>query len=132
MSRETIRLIHGRRRSRMAIATVRRGSDEHPMIRLGAIISMLFIWAFLPVEGAGSRLRSYSSTPVRSIHDVSTTRKTSRLPAYQSDSACKGQAWGSESLECLTMIAHENGKAEHKIRVVVAALPAGLDTPNIL
>src|SRR6478672_9059207 len=98
MFRETIRLIHGRHRSRIAIATVRRGSDEHPIIMLGAIVSMLFILAFLPVEGAGSRLRNYSSTPVRAIHGVSTTRKTFRLPAYQSDSACKGQAWGTESL----------------------------------
>jgi hypothetical protein len=100
------------------------------MIMLGAIVATLFIAAFLPAEGAGSRLRSYTSTPVRAIDDVSTTRKTSRLPARQSDGACNGQAWRSESLTCLTMIAHENRKAEGDLRVVVAAMPTSLETPN--
>jgi hypothetical protein len=98
---------------------------------LGAIVSALFIWTFLPADEIGSGLRNDSSTPVRAIHDVSTTRKTSRLPAYQGDHACGGQTWGSESLECLTMIARENGMGEQNIRVVLAATPAGVDTPNI-
>lgn len=100
------------------------------MIMLGAIVSALFIWAFAPSEERPHPAYG-QSTPAVVIHEASTTQKTSRLPTRRPDSHCAGEAWGSESLDCLTMIARENGVTKGRIRVIVAAMPAALDTPNV-
>jgi hypothetical protein len=122
---------HDNRTAGNTLATLQQASADHPMIMLGVIVSALCIWMFLPAEQTGLKLRYHSSPPVRSIHDVSTTRKTSRLPARHGDHACEGPAWGSRSLECLTMIARQNGNAAGKDGLIVAAIPVGLDTPDV-
>ena len=63
--------------------------------------------------------------------ETATTTKTSRLPEGNIDRACKGQGWGSESVECLTMIARENGRSDLKVRLIADAAPGNLNTPNI-
>ena len=108
---------------------LRQSSDDHPMVLLGAVISALFIWVLVPSQETGSKHRHQFRAPVQTIHRATTTKKTSRLPARSGDPVCEGQPPGSESLECLTMISRENGKAEGKM--IVAAMPAGFDTPKV-
>ena len=38
---------------------------------------------------------------------------------------------GRRSLQCITMIAREGGKADLKVRLIADAAPADLDTPNV-
>ena len=49
----------------------------------------------------------------------------------ETDIACRGQAWGAESAECLATIAKESGRSEaRKIRLIAAA-EAQTTTPNV-
>jgi hypothetical protein len=45
------------------------------------------------------------------------------------DFACKGQAWGAESTECLRVIAEQSGKAR-AVRMIANAVPLA-ETPNV-
>lgn len=109
---------------------LRQGSNDHPVVLLGAVISALFIWVLAPSNETGSKHRHHFSTPVQTIHKATTTKKTSRLPARSGDPACECQIWGAESLECLTMIARESGRTEGKIHLIVSAMPIDVETPN--
>jgi hypothetical protein len=110
---------------------LRQSSDDHPMVLLGVVVSALFIWVLAPAQETGSKHRHDFSAPVQTIHEPTTTKKTSRLPTRSGGRDCEGRSRGSESLECLTMIARDSGKEEGEIRVVLAAMPSGLDTPNV-
>ena len=115
---------------RNSLSTLRRGSDDHPIAMLGAVVLTLFVWAFLPADAAGSGPRYESSTPVR-LNDVATTRKTWRLPAQHDGRGCDRQAWSGKPCKCLTMIASANDEPEIEIRTTVAALGSDPDSSNV-
>jgi hypothetical protein len=107
---------------------LRRRSHEHPIAMFGAIVAASLVWTLIPGQPA---VTPAASAPVKAFDQTRTTDKTSRLPMSDVDRACQGQAWGGESVECVTMIAHENGKSDLKVRMIADAAPADLHTPNI-
>ena len=110
---------------------LRRRSQEHPMAMFAIIVTAAFTsMVAMSIEGravaAGAPLKI-----AEAIDDTSrTTDKTDRLPASETQRACRGQAWGSQSLDCVVMIARESGKAEGAIRLVSADIP-NRDAPNV-
>jgi hypothetical protein len=109
---------------------LRERSQQHPVIMLATIMAAAFVWTLVPGEPNMS-IAAPAGAPQNIIQETATTTKTSRLPDGGVDSACKGQGWGSESVECLTMIARENGRADLKVRLIAEAAPANVNTPNI-
>ena len=107
---------------------LRRRSQEHPIAMFGTIVAAAFMWTLIPGE---TTVTQAASAPIKVLDHSGTTGETSRLPMSNIDRACRGQAWGGESVECVTMIAHENGKADRKVRMIADAAPGDLDTPNI-
>ena len=102
---------------------LRRRSAEHPMAMFAVVAGAALIsMAFAP--SSGPALASFNP-PAKIGDQVKTTEKTSRLPLRESDSACRGQAWGSESYDCLVQIARESGKSE-TVRVRRLALAGSL------
>jgi hypothetical protein len=118
------------RRTVFPTLALRERSEQHPMVMFGAIVAAAFVWTLVPGETSVA-VASAGSAPVKAVHESSTTQKTSRLPMSDVDRACEGQSWGGQSLECVTMIARENGKSDLKVRLIADAAPAGLDTPNV-
>jgi hypothetical protein len=118
------------RRTVFSQLSLRRRSEDHPMVMFGTIVAAAFIWTLVPGETSVT-VASATSAPLKEIQDTTTTQKTSRLPMSDIDRACEGQSWGGESLECVTMIARVSGKADVKVRMIADAAPAGVNTPNI-
>ena len=89
---------------------LRRRSAEHPMAMFAVVAGAALIsMAFSP--SSGPAFASFNQ-PAKIGDEVKTTDKTSRLPLRESDNACRGQAWGSESYDCLVQIAREAGKSD--------------------
>jgi hypothetical protein len=107
---------------------LRRRSHEHPIAMFGTIVAAAFVWTLIPGQPA---VTPAASAPIKALDQTTTTGKTSRLPMSDVDRACQGQAWGGESLECVTMIVRENGKADLKVRMIADAAPTNPNTPNI-
>jgi hypothetical protein len=118
------------RRTTFPRLALRERSQQHPVVMLTAFVAAAFAWTLMPGEPNMS-IAAHASAPQKIIQETATTTKTSRLPEGGVARACKGQGWGSESVECLTMIARENGRAEVKVRLIADAAPAHLNTPNI-
>ena len=108
---------------------LRRRAADHPMVMFATVVAAAFVWTLVPTGPSGSAAPAVE--PARSVAPAATTEKSDRLPISDVDRACRGQNWGTESLECLTMIARESGKDDLKVRVIAAASPAALETPNI-
>lgn len=106
---------------------LRRRAADHPMVMFVTVVAAAFVWILVPDTSSSAPVQE----PARSVSPVETTGKSDRLPVSNVDRACRGQSWGGESLECLTMIARENGKDDLKVRMIADAAPATLDTPNI-
>lgn len=100
------------------------------MMLFSSIVAAAFVWTLMPGEPTVTQPKAISA-PVKVIPETKTTAKTSRLPMSGVDRACQGQSWGGESVECLTMIARESGKADLKVRMIADAAPADLATPNV-
>jgi hypothetical protein len=118
------------RRTTFPRLALRQRSQQHPVVMFTGIVAAAFIWALVPGEPNVS-MAAPLGAPQKIIQETATTTKTSRLPEGGVEGACKGQGWGSESVECLTMIARENGKIDLKVRLIAEAAPANLNTPNI-
>lgn len=84
--------------------------------------------AFAPTVGPAFA----SLNPPANIADGAlTTTRTARLPMPAIDFACKGQAWGAESADCLRAIAEQSGTHKARaIRMIANAAPL-TNTPNI-
>lgn len=109
---------------------LRRRSADHPMAMFFMIVATTFAAAafMAPTDPAFASLGSASTSIVG---HAGVTAKTARLPMSETEFACRGQAWGAETEECLTVIARESGRAEaRKVRLIAAAEPQGT-TPNI-
>lgn len=102
---------------------LRRRSADHPMAMFAVVAGAALIsMAFTP--SSGPAFASFNQ-PAKIGDEVKTTTKTSRLPLRGSDSACRGQAWGAESYDCLVQIARDSGKSE-TVRVRRLALAGSL------
>lgn len=108
---------------------LRRRANDHPMALFGVIVGATFA-SMLLMPGHGPAAAAISGEPARPLVDTRTSDKTGTLPAGDVERACHGQAWGSESLDCLLMIAKSEGKAEGALRMVASAEP-DRSTPNV-
>lgn len=108
---------------------LRQRSNEHPMAMFSVIVATAFLsMALIPTSGPA--WASFGA-PFKLAEDAVTTAKTYRLPMSQTDRACRGQAWGAESADCLGVIVAESGLGKaRKVRMVARAEPL-TDTPNI-
>lgn len=109
---------------------LRQRSHDHPMVMFAVVATAAFIaMAFIPTSGpAFAAIDGARDKPGDAVR---TTEKTARLPLSETDRACQGQAWGSESLDCLMVIAKEAGKEKARtIRMIASAEPER-HTPNV-
>jgi hypothetical protein len=114
------------RRPKLAL---RQRASDHPMAMFMALAACAFAgMAFAPTVGPAFA----SLNPPANIADGAlTTTRTARLPMPAIDFACKGQAWGAESVDCLRAIAEQSGTHKARaIRMIANAAPL-TNTPNI-
>lgn len=101
---------------------LRRRSAEHPMAMFAVIATAAFTsMAALSYQGAA--VAEVPGAPARIADVERAAPKAGRLPASEAERACRGQAWGAETRDCVVMIVREAGKAEGQIRMVAAAEP---------
>ncbi|CAN7312017.1 hypothetical protein LJR234_001730 [Mesorhizobium amorphae] len=114
------------RRPKLAL---RQRASDHPMVMFMMMGACAFaIMAFTPA--AGPAFASFNP-PANVIDGASTTVKTARLPKPEIDFACKGQAWGAESADCLRVIAAQSGvHRDRAVRMIANAAPMS-NTPNV-
>jgi hypothetical protein len=109
---------------------LRRRSNEHPMVMFAALAA-LGLGAMALAPGAAPALAAGDRAPVKMAETVPNTGKGPRLVQLSdSEIACYGQAWGSESEECLVAMASESGKQTHQIRMIASAEP-DVTRPNV-
>ncbi|BCG92549.1 hypothetical protein [Mesorhizobium sp. 131-2-1] len=114
------------RRPKLAL---RQRASDHPMAMFMAIGTLAFAGMFF-TPAAGPAFASLNP-PAGVVEGAPTTIKTGRLPMPQIDFACKGQAWGAESADCLRAIAEQSGKhRERAVRMIANAAPL-TNTPNV-
>ncbi|MBS3648126.1 hypothetical protein KEU06_05725 [Pseudaminobacter sp. 19-2017] len=81
------------------------------------------------VPNVGSALANRDE-PLRVSGNGGTFTDTTRQELSETEIACRGQAWGSESDQCLIEIAQHSGLGERKVRRLKAAAP-NASTPNV-
>ena len=114
------------RRPKLAL---RQRASDHPMGLFTVLAAAAFVgMAFVPTVGPAF---ASLNPPANVIDGATTTTKTGRLPMPQIDFACKGQAWGAESVDCLRAIAQQSGV--HKARAIrmIANAASQASTPNV-
>lgn len=112
------------RRPKLAL---RQRASDHPMGMFMALAACAFAgMAFTPTVGPAF---ASLNPPANVIEGAPTT--TARLPMPAIDFACRGQAWGAESVDCLRAIAEQSGTHKTRaIRMIANAAPL-TSTPNI-
>lgn len=108
---------------------IRQRANEHPMMMFSVFVfASLTSMALAPASGPA--FASMGTAP-RLVEGARTTAKTDRLPLSETDIACQGQAWGTESEVCLEAIAEDSGIGEPRnVRLIANAAPVHT-TPNI-
>ncbi|WP_027054289.1 hypothetical protein [Mesorhizobium erdmanii] len=114
------------RRPKLAL---RQRASDHPMAMFMALAACAVgCMAFTPTVGPAF---ASLNPPANVVDGAPTTIKTARLPMSALDFACKGQAWGAESVDCLRAIAQQSGTHKARaIRMIANAAPL-TNTPNI-
>lgn len=114
------------RRPKLAL---RQRTSDHPMAMFMALAACAFAgMAFTPTVGPAF---ASLNPPANIVEGAPTTTTTARLPMPAVDFACKGQAWGAESADCLRAIAEQSGTHKARaIRMIANAAPL-TSTPNI-
>lgn len=114
------------RRPKLAL---RQRASDHPMAMFMALAACAFAgMAFTPTVGPAF---ASLNPPANIVEGAPTTTTTARLPMPAIDFACKGQAWGAESVDCLQAIAQQSGTHKVRaIRMIANAVPV-TSTPNI-
>ncbi|MBZ9796374.1 hypothetical protein [Mesorhizobium sp. ES1-4] len=113
---------------RPKLALCQRASD-HPMAMFMALAACAFAGMAL-TPSVGPAFASLKP-PANIVEGAPTTTTTARLPMPAIDFACKGQAWGTESVDCLRAIAEQSGmRRARAIRMIANAVPL-TSTPNI-
>ncbi|MBN9216351.1 MAG: hypothetical protein J0I79_00205 [Mesorhizobium sp.] len=129
ITRSERRLQAPERADRRPKLALRQRASDHPMAMFMALAACAFAgMAFTPTVGPAFA----SLNPPANIADgAMTTTRTARLPMPAIDFACKGQAWGAESVDCLRAIAEQSGSHKARaIRMIANAAPL-TNTPNI-
>ena len=108
---------------------LRRRSAEHPMAMFAVIVTAAFA-SMAAMSFEGPAVAAVQGAPARIADLDRAAARTGRLPASEAERACRGQAWGAETRDCLVMIAREAGKAEGPVRLVAADVP-NRAAPNI-
>ncbi|TGQ45770.1 MULTISPECIES: hypothetical protein [unclassified Mesorhizobium] len=114
------------RRPKLAL---RQRASDHPMAMFMVLAACAFVgMAFAPTVGPAF---ASLNPPANVVDGAPTTTKTARLPMPEIDFACKGQAWGAESADCLRAIAEQSGVHKARaVRMIANAAPL-TSTPNI-
>jgi len=116
----------GDRRPKLAL---RQRASDHPMAMF-MLIGGCAVISMVVAPASGPAFASLNP-PANVVQGAPTTLKTARLPEPQIDFACKGQSWGSESVECLRAIAEQSGQHRARaIRMIANAAPL-TNVPNI-
>jgi hypothetical protein len=105
---------------------------EHPMALFFAIVILAFAaMALLPATGSAFASLGVAPHEPTVEGEARTTAKTFRLALSEIDIACSGQAWGSESADCLTVIARESGRRDLRSVRMIAQGERNTQTPNV-
>jgi hypothetical protein len=114
------------RRPKLAL---RQRASDHPMAMFMVLAACALIgMAFTPTIGPAF---ASLNPPANLVEGAQTTTRTARLPMPLTDFACRGQAWGAESIDCLRAIAEQSGAHKSRaIRMIANAAPL-TGTPNI-
>lgn len=101
---------------------LRRRSADHPMIMFFLVAVAAFTaMAMVPPSGAAfAMFKAPAAVSAPAFGSASAEFDAPRNGGLSEiDIACHGQAWGTESAECLATIARESGRTGgHKVRVV--------------
>lgn len=117
------------RRSGFPRLELRRRSAEHPMGMFAVLVTSAFMaMAFAPQSGTAFASIGTGSTL---SEPAQRSGKGDRVLPSQSDMACRGQAWGAESQECLAMIARDAGFAETRKVRLIASADLDQSAPNV-
>ena len=114
---------------------LKRNDQTHrrPVILLGLLVASGFAGMAVLGPASGSALAGIPSAYV----DRAPLKLTDRLPAgpgslLNADAACVGQAWGSETADCIEAIKRESGnRSPRALRVVAAGIEAAPQVPNV-
>jgi hypothetical protein len=116
------------RPARFPRLALRQRSREHPMVMFSVIVATAFLsMALFPTSGPA--WASFGG-PLKLTEDAATA-KTYRLPLSQIERACRGQAWGAESADCLGVIVKESGQGKPRKVRMIASVEKLTHTPNI-
>jgi hypothetical protein len=101
---------------------LRQRSAEHPMIMFFLVVAAAFTaMAVVPPSGAAfATFKAPAAVSASALGSASAEFDTPRnVGLSEIDIACHGQAWGTESAECLAIIAKESGRTGgHRVRVI--------------
>ena len=124
-----LRLQAPERNDRRPKLALRQRASDHPMAMFIVLAACAFVaMAFTPTIGPAF---ASLNPPANVVDGAPTTTKTARLPTPEIDFACKGQAWGAESADCLRVIAAQSGVHRARaVRMIASAAPL-TDTPNV-
>jgi hypothetical protein len=127
--RSESRLQAPERNDRRPKLALRQRASDHPMAMFMVLAACAFIgMAFAPTIGPAF---ASLNPPANLVEGAQTTTRTARLPMPVIDFACRGQAWGAESIDCLRAIAEQSGTHKARtIRMIANAAPL-TGTPNI-
>ncbi len=124
-----IRLEAPERNDRRPKLALRQRASDHPMAMFMVLAVSTFA-GMLFAPTVGPAFASWNP-PANVVEGEMTTTKTARLPMPEIEFACKGQAWGAETADCLRVIAEQSGKHRARaVRMIANAAPL-TTTPNI-
>jgi hypothetical protein len=98
---------------------LRQRSAEHPMIMFFLVVAAAFT-AMAVVPPSGAAFATFKTSTPAAVGSASAELDTPRnVGLSEIDIACHGQAWGTESAECLATITRESGRTGgHRVRVI--------------
>ncbi|UCI08734.1 hypothetical protein [Mesorhizobium sp. B1-1-8] len=123
------RLYGPARNNRRPKPSLRQRASDRPM----SMFMLVGTCAFVGMVAAPASGPAFASLhpPANVVEGAPTTLKTARLPQSEIDFACKGQAWGAESADCLRAIALQSGQHRARaVRMIANAAPL-TNTPNV-
>jgi hypothetical protein len=98
---------------------LRRRSADHPMIMFFLIVAAAFT-AMVLVPPSGAAFALFGAPAL--VSGPASAETPSAVGPSETEIACRGQAWGAESVKCLAMIARESGRSDGQtVRVVAGA-----------
>lgn len=109
---------------------LRQRSHDHPMVMFALAAAAAFAcMAFLPTSGPA--FAAIDGAPHKLVEVVRTTEKSALLPLSETERTCQGQAWGSETLDCLLVIAKEAGRKKARTIRMIASAEPNRQAPNV-